>query len=55
MVGDSVTEVNASDGSLVRVLSDSSYGLDSPIGITFDGSHLWTVNNGGNSVTAIQD
>ena len=42
----SVTEVNASDGSLIRTLSGSHYGFDIPLAITFDGAHLWIANFG---------
>ena len=52
--GNSVTEINASDGSWVQTLSGGSYGFTVPIGIAFDGTHLWVTNyNGGNSVTEI--
>jgi hypothetical protein len=53
----SVTEVNTSDGSLVRTLSGGHYGFDIPWGITFDGTHLWIANYsltpGGGSVTEV--
>ena len=49
-IGNSVTEVNASNGSLVRVLTDHSYGFNGPFGVAFDGSHLWITNQEGNSV-----
>jgi len=51
--GNSVTEINATDGSWVNTLSGGNYGFDVPVGITYDG-HLWIANEGGNSVTAIQ-
>jgi hypothetical protein len=47
----SVTELNASDGSLVRVLSGARYRFSRPSGIAFDGTHLWVTNAAGNSVT----
>ena len=52
--GNSVTEVNVSDGSLVQTLSGGPYGYNEPSGIAFDGSHLWVANTGGNSITAFQ-
>ena len=42
--GNSVTELDASDGSWVRTLSGGSYGFVDPYGIAFDGSHLWVAN-----------
>lgn len=51
--GNSVIEVNASDGSLVRTLSKGSYRFSGPGAIAFDGSHLWIVNNAGDSVTEV--
>jgi hypothetical protein len=50
--GNSVTEINASDGSLVRNLSGPSYNFQGPVALLFDGSHIW-VSNAGNSVTEI--
>ncbi len=49
----SVTEINASDGSWVQTLSGGSYGFEGPIGIAFDGTHLWVTNLNGNSVTEL--
>ena len=49
-----MTEVNASDGSLVGTLSGGGYGFHYPYGVAFDGRHLWITNNSGNSVTGIQ-
>ena len=51
--GNSVTELNASDGSWVRTLSGGSYGFNRPYGVAFDGSHIWVTNIGGNSVTEL--
>jgi hypothetical protein len=44
----SVTELNASNGSLVRVVSGASYGFNGPWGIASDGTHVWVANYGGN-------
>lgn len=51
--GDSVTEVNTSDGSLAGVLSGPSYGFNSPARIAFDGTDMWVTNSGGTSVTKV--
>ena len=58
--GNSVTELNLSDGSLVRVIAGSSYGLYFPIALASDGTHLWVANlyddlatNTGRSVTEL--
>lgn len=48
-----VTELNASNGSLVRVLTNASYKFNEPIAIAFDGTHLWIGNATGNSVTEV--
>jgi DNA-binding beta-propeller fold protein YncE len=56
LYGDSVIELNASDGSLVRTLSGSSYGFSfayPPVGMAFDGAHIWVANNNDNSVTEV--
>ena len=51
--GNSVTELNASDGSLVRTLAGASYSFSYPAGIAGDSSHIWVANSGGNSVTEV--
>ncbi len=51
--GDSVTEVNASDGAWVQTLSGGNYGFNLPTDITFDGSHLWVTNAGSSTVTEL--
>ena len=40
-----VTELDASTGALVQVLSDASYGFVLPTAITSDGTHVWVQNN----------
>jgi hypothetical protein len=45
--------VNASNGSLVRVLTGGSYRFNCPSGIAFDGRHLWITNACGFSVTEV--
>jgi prepilin-type N-terminal cleavage/methylation domain-containing protein len=44
-----VTELNASDGSLVRTITVGT----GPYGITADGTHVWVANTGDNTVTEI--
>ena len=51
--GSSVTELNASDGSLVQVLTGASYGFDHPVGIADDGTHIWIANTNSNAVTEL--
>jgi hypothetical protein len=51
--GDSVTELNASDGSLVRVLQGGSFGFNVPYGIAVYGAHVWVTNVDGDSVTEL--
>ena len=49
----SVTELDASTGALVQVITGSSYGFDDPDAVSSDGTHVWVVNGGGNSVTEL--
>jgi hypothetical protein len=51
--GGSVTELNADNGSLVRVLSARSYGFNYPDAIAVDGTHVWVANYNDNSVTEL--
>jgi hypothetical protein len=51
--GDSVTEVNASTGALVKVISAPRYSLDSPDSMAVLGDNLFVANSGGNSVTEL--
>ncbi len=51
--GNSVTELNASDGSWVRTLSGGNYGFNHPTGIAADGTRIWVANASGNSVTEL--
>ena len=53
-----MTELSASNGSVVRILSDASYGFDGPQGIIVDGTDVWIANSGsgtgnGGSVTEL--
>jgi serine/threonine protein kinase len=51
--GNSVTELNASNGDWIQTLGGSEYGFDQPIGILDDGKHLWITNTLGNSLTEL--
>ena len=51
--GNSLTELNLSNGSLVRVVSGASYGFNGPAALASDGTHLWVANFFGNSVTEL--
>ena len=44
--GDSVTEVSASDGSLVQNIKGSSYKFDAPVAMAIYGSDVWVANQG---------
>jgi hypothetical protein len=48
-----VTELNASNGSLVRVLSDPADGFDHPRAIAVAGSHVWVANANTSTVTEL--
>jgi hypothetical protein len=49
-----VTEINASNGSLVGVLRSPYYGFQNPSAFAYSGSHLWIANQT-DSVTVIPD
>jgi len=51
--GESVTELNASNGKLIGVLSGAQYQFNQPAVIAAAGTHVFVVNIGGNSVTEI--
>jgi hypothetical protein len=36
-----VTELSASTGKLVKVMSGSRYGFDEPYAVSSDGTHVW--------------
>lgn len=40
----SVTELNSSNGALVRVINAKAEGLNGPQAISVSGSHLWVTN-----------
>ncbi|HUC95904.1 MAG TPA: hypothetical protein VMR76_03030 [Candidatus Saccharimonadia bacterium] len=49
--GNSVSELNASNGSLVRVINGPSYKFDGPTSITYASSHLWVTNYNMGTIT----
>jgi hypothetical protein len=51
--GKTVTELNASNGKLVRVLSGAQYKFNGPTVVATAGANVLVVNAGGNSVTEI--
>jgi DNA-binding beta-propeller fold protein YncE len=53
VLGNSVTELNASKGTLVQVMSGSSYKFDYPVAVSAYGPYAWVANAQGNSVTEI--
>jgi outer membrane protein assembly factor BamB len=46
VAGNSVTELNAANGSVLRVFNASKYGFKTPIAVSVAGSHVWVVNEG---------
>ena len=48
----SVTELNASDGSLVQIIQAKAYGFNESTGIVASGKNLWVLN--ANSVTELK-
>ena len=58
--GNSVTELNANNGSLVQVLNDASYGFNDPSAITTDNlGHVWVAqfgnSNGGFGTSSVAE
>jgi DNA-binding beta-propeller fold protein YncE len=51
----SITELLATTGALVQVLSGATYELDAPSVISSDGTDLWVVNSSSSIVTEIDD
>jgi hypothetical protein len=52
--GNSVTELNASNGSLVRVISDPKDKFSYPDAVITLGTHVWVGNSLGNSLTELR-
>jgi DNA-binding beta-propeller fold protein YncE len=51
--GNSITELNASNGSLVRVTNAAADGFNSPGVVAVGGTRVWVANSLGNSVTEL--
>jgi hypothetical protein len=51
--GNSLTELDASTGALVRVISASSYRFNGPVAMAVSGHDLFVANGGGRSVTEL--
>src|ERR1035437_883053 len=51
--GNSVTELNESNGSRVRVINAKADGFIAPNGVAVSGTHVWVTNFSGNSVTEL--
>ena len=49
----SVREVDAQTGAIMRVISEKSYGLNGPIALAFSGQHVWIANHFGSTVTEV--
>jgi hypothetical protein len=49
----SLTEVATATGDFVQRLTDTSFGLEDPKGIAYDGSNLWVSDSATNSVTEL--
>jgi DNA-binding beta-propeller fold protein YncE len=46
-----VTELTATTGALVKVISASGYGFNHPVAVSSDRAHVWVTNRDGQSVT----
>lgn len=51
--GDSIAELNASNGTLIRLVTSRSYRLDSPDAIALGSGGLWVANLSGDSATEL--
>ena len=51
--GNSVTELDAKTGGLIRVIRGSAYGFKGPDAIAVIGGHVWVANGGGNTLTEL--
>jgi len=52
-LGNSVTELDATTGAFVAVISRAADGFDGPDAVACDGTHVFVANYGGNSVTEL--
>jgi DNA-binding beta-propeller fold protein YncE len=53
-IGDSVTEIDASSGRLVRVLSGAPYFFDHPVGVVANRVAIWVTNADTGTVTELR-
>ena len=53
LASNSLTEISASTGSLVQVVSGLSYGFNGPIALAVGGGDLWVANESGKSLTEV--
>jgi DNA-binding beta-propeller fold protein YncE len=51
--GNSVTELSAATGALIRVISGQRYQLNGPVAISANADNVWVANAAGNSLTEI--
>ena len=51
--GDSVTELNAATGTLVKVITSAGCRFNQPAAVSVDGTHTWVANVQGDSVTEL--
>ena len=51
--GNSVTQLNASNGNRIQTVSSGNYGFSDPAGIVADGPDIWVTNYTGASVTEL--
>ncbi len=51
--GDSVTELDASNGGRIRTIAGPRYAFASPVSIASSTGHVWVANRGGNSITEL--
>ena len=51
--GNSVTEIDAASGHLVRVLAGPRYGFDHPSALTAYRGRIWVANSDASSVTEL--
>jgi hypothetical protein len=49
----SITELNASNGALVRVINAKADHFNAPAAFAVSGTHLWVLNAGGDSITEL--
>jgi hypothetical protein len=50
----SVIELTAAKGTVVRAMRDKVDGFDDPLAMTGDATYVWVANSQGNSVTELK-